>query len=442
MVDRNPGNSLKKLNAAELRDALTSVTVGGSRGNVDLERKGFIFAEYIRRAFPTARVIDVQPIATRAALNSVSGIITIQFQKQETQTVFGKVHIESNTKSINVLGAEQEYENAEMLADAGWPVLKPISKSENFDYPLLLYPVIDAIPLFDKLEESYISGDVQITDEELAALALYNQVIGEQEVRKIRVGTREEATNSPVQTLLLKRFESDGRIDQWYTPQTVFTLPGLDKQITWNELLNKQWIIDGQEYQITLGQIVEQARKILAFDGEEQTYLTISHGDDHAGNVRLTNPPTVFDPAFAGWNPAALDVKALAHTGFLPMAGMYYPPKGLETNYQLSDESIIFTGNMENLPIFETQEMLAKQLIDFRILPLLKRIKDMGGDITKEKQRMQAGLAACALLTVNIAQLLEQDDGRAVGLLPMAIMFASLQGLPMLEYLKRKIEEL
>jgi len=442
MVDKISNDTLKKLNPVELRDALIGVTVGGTKGSIDLEKKGLIFAEYVTRAFPAARIITVKPISTASALNSVSGIIEMQFPNEAVQSVFGKVHIESNTRTLNPLGAEREYAMAEMLADAGWPVIEPLAKSDNTDYPLLLYPVIEEVPLFDKLEASYTFGELQITDEELSSLEEYNRKIGEKEVAEIRIGTRQEAIDAPVQTLLLKRFEQDGRIDQWYTADTNFKLPGMKEGITWNNLLNKKWNINGKDYKTTLRQIIDQARKSLAFDDEETTYLTISHGDDHAGNVRLSNPPVVFDPAFAGWNPAALDLKALAHTGFLPMAAMYYPPKDLNVEYQIENGKIFAITNLKDLPMYETQEKLAKQIIDTRVILLLRAIKEKGGNIEKEKQRVQSGLAACALLTVNIAQLLEQNDGRAVGLLPMAIMFSELKGLSILEYLNEQIDKI
>jgi len=442
MVDKISNDTLKKLNPVELRDALIGVTVGGTKGSIDLEKKGLIFAEYVTRAFPAARIITVKPISTASALNSVSGIIEMQFPNEVVQWVFGKVHIESNTRTLSPLGAEKEYAMAEMLADAGWPVITPLAKSDNADYPLLLYPVIEAVPLFDKLEATYTSGELQITDEEFFSLEEYNRKIGEKEVAEIRVGTSQEAIDAPVQTLLLKRFEPDGRIDQWYTADTVFNLPGLSAPITWGDLLDKTWNINGKDYDLPLRQIIDQAKKSLAFEDEDTAYLTISHGDDHAGNVRLSNPPIVFDPAFAGWNPASLDVKALAHTGFLPMAAMYYRPKGLDINYSLANETLSVTTNMEDLPMYQTQENLAKQIIDTRVIPLLRAIKEKGGNIEKEKQRVQSGLVACALLTINIAQLLEQNDGRAVGLLPMAIMFSELKGLSILEYLKEQIDKI
>ena len=327
-----------------------------------------------------------------------------------------------------------------MLEKAGWPVLKPLGKSVDLRYPLLLYPVVSDPALFDIQEEAYITGTKQLTQTQINQLAKYNLLISEKEIESIRIGTTAEAINAPIQTLFLKRFEEKGRIDQWYKDDTQFLLPGLDRKISWKELLDLKWVINGASFDSTLRSIITQARKRISFKNEQNIALIISHGDDHAGNVRLTTPPTVFDPAFAGWNPASLDLKALAHTGFLPMAAMYYYPKGLKFTYQIEGNKITVQNNMIKLPNYSVQEELAKQIIDLRIIPLLKAVKEKIGDLTNDVDRVRCGLAGCALLTVNVAKLLEQNDGRAIGLLPMAIMFSELKGLPMLDYLNQQLQ--
>ena len=77
-------------------------------------------------------------------------------------------------KKISPLGAENEYSNAEMLAKAGWPVLKPLGKNKDPMYPLLLYPVVSDPALFDIQEEAYITGTKQLTQTQINQLAKYN----------------------------------------------------------------------------------------------------------------------------------------------------------------------------------------------------------------------------------------------------------------------------
>lgn len=434
--------SLKNLGTAELQQELIGITIGGTKDRINSRRRALLFATYVQRAFPDATVLGVKPTDTAAALNSVSGIINLRLSDGKKQEVFGKVHIESNTGTLNPLGAASEYANAEMLAKAGWPVLQAISMSKIPDYPLLLYPVIKEPPLFDKLESSHKTGIPQLTEADIKNIDQYNKQIGEKESAGLRIGTTNEAINAPVQNLLLKRLEVGGRIDLWYTPNVRFQLPGLKDLTEWGEILDMEWVINGNKYNGTVRQIIENGRRLLAFRGEEGAFMTISHGDDHSGNVRLTTPAVVFDPAFAGWNPASLDIKALAHTGFLPMAGMYYAPKGLECNYARQGNNMVVETNMAELPTYETHEVLARQIIDSRVLPILEAIKKQGGKLETERERIQSGLATCALLTINIAQLLEKGDGRAVGLLPIAVMFAEMKGLPMLSYLDKQIDRI
>lgn len=429
---------MKNLSTIELKDKLIKVTFGGTSDRIDLKEKAQVLAEYVQRAFPECKVLNIVPTDTTAALNSVSGIIQLKYPDGSVKKVFGKIHIESNTKVINSLGAEKEYVNAEVLVAAGWPVLKPTEISKTLDYPLLLYPVLKEPTLFEILEEFYTKRKSKISIKIISNLKKYNEKIGLKEIESLRTDKSNKATNAPVQALFLNRLKVGGRIDQWYAKETMFKLPGLENSISWEELLDARWIINGIPYDISLREIIDQARNNLAFQDEKEEFLILSHGDDHAGNVRLANPPIVFDPAFAGWNPVSLDVKALAHTGFLPLASMYYVPKDLQCNYKRSENALIVETNMQD---FE-QKVLIKQIIDLRLLPLLKAVKTRGGNIEREKQRMKSAFVCCALLTVNIAKLLEQNDGRGIGLLPMAIMFNELKYFPMLEYMDNEINKL
>lgn len=430
---------LQKLNPGQLQGMLIKATIAGASGKINQNEKALLLSEYTTRAFPQAEVLKVEPTNTAASLNSLSGKIKLK-RGGKTETVFGKIHIEANAGKLNPLGAEKEYANADMLSQAGWPVLQPVSKSENPDYPLLLYPVVSALPLFDKLEKSHITGKSVISEAELNGLEEFNEMIGKKEVQSLRAGTINEAIKSPVQYLFLKRFEKGGRVDEWYQDKTLFKLPGL--QITWGKLLDLKWEINGLTFDTTLRQIINEARNSLSFKREKRGFFTIYHGDDHAGNIRLTNPPVVFDPAFAGWNPAILDLKILAHNGFIPMAAMYYSPKGLKAEYKKAGNRLIVSINMQKLPLYKTHQILAKQVVDSRVIPVLKAIKSKGGNIAKEKMRIRTGLSGCSLLTIKISKLLEKSDGRGIGLLPLTIMFYELKGLPMLEYLNQQIEQL
>ena len=153
---------------------------------------------------------------------------------------------------------------------------------------------------------------------------------------------------------------------------------------------------------------------------------------------------TIFDPAFAGWNPASLsNIKALAHSCVVPMGGMYYDPKIGDVFYDWDRDKHVMHVDVpfESSALYGAHEAIAKQITDLRILPLIQRSKQAGIDINSEYERIKYALAGCALLTINISRLLEQNDGRGQGLLPLTIMLAELKGLPMLSYLREEITQ-
>src|SRR3989344_7483603 len=124
---------LQKLDPAQLQELLIKVTIGG--GKINQIDKALLLGEYTRRAFPGVEILKVEATNTAASLNSLSG--KIKFKKDgKTETFFGKIHIEANTGKLNPLGAEKEYLNADLLAETGWPVLKPDAKRKSPEFPL------------------------------------------------------------------------------------------------------------------------------------------------------------------------------------------------------------------------------------------------------------------------------------------------------------------
>ncbi len=433
------------INLSEMKEKLIAITIGGGNEKVDPIYKAAVFKEYIGRALPDADIRSVEPISTAASLNSVCAYADIALKDGKYLPAFVKIHIESDTQSTSTLGAENEYSQANLLAEHGWPVLMPLMSSGSEDYPLLIYPRVEAETLFDLLKDSYDQGENLLTSSELDILSRLNKQIGNAMIKSTKLADSKEAVQAPVQTLFLERFKEGGRIDMWYKPDTRFPLTGEGKYITWRELLEIKWVINGNPYDITLAEVVENARRYLSFDQEPKALVCISHGDDHSGNIFMDKKgkkAIIFDPAFAGWNPGSLsNIKALAHSCILPMGGMYYDPKIGNVSYSWDENKNVMYVDIpfENSVLYDVHGVLAKQIIDLRILPLIQRSKQAGISVRNEYERIRHALAGCALLTTNIARLLEQNDGRGQGLLPLTIMLAELKGLPMLDYLREEI---
>jgi hypothetical protein len=137
------------------------------------------------------------------------------------------------------------------------------------------------------------------------------------------------------------------------------------------------------------------------------------------------------------------DIKAFAHTGILPMGGMYYNPQLKKCVYQFDKKNSIISCDIDfaDTPLFEMHQKLAQQVMEQRLIPLLDTVK---GEVNLEREieRIRCGMAGCALLTINIAKLLEKSDGRGVGLLPLAIMLFELRGLPSIQELNNRLTSL
>lgn len=436
------------MKAQELHKKLLASTIGGSTKD---ERLGLeaveAFTLYVQNAFDNkAEVKNLELLYSKVSLNSIIANATMKFDGFDTP-VFLKIHIEANAKGKSALGDDKEYVNAKLLEESGWPILAPLTKNTNPEYPLLVYPKINAPTLFNLIEESY-EGKNQITKGVMNAFGVAQEIIGKATVSTLSVCRAETATSAPVQTLFLERFKEGGRVDEWYKDATLFALPGLASPIPWSALKNVIWNINGESYSKTLAEIIESARKSLSFSSEDSALCATSHGDDHSGNVFLEldkKQATLFDPAFAGSNPIALcDTKALAHIGYMMTGGMYFDPKLKNTSYRYDTlrNTMFVTIGYSETTLFSMHEVMARQIIDNRILPLFIKAKSMGATLSKEIERLKDSLSGCPLLTINIPKLLDSRDGRGVGLLPLVIMLNELDGLPSLNYLSEKLNEI
>src|SRR5258707_69675 len=80
--------------------------------------------------------VELRPLAV--SLNSFNGYITLATGKQ----LFFKTHTEPDT-------VISEYYNAGRLANAGYPIIRPIFSSTDVGKQLLIYEVINSVSVFD-----------------------------------------------------------------------------------------------------------------------------------------------------------------------------------------------------------------------------------------------------------------------------------------------------
>lgn len=244
--------------------------------------------------------------------------------------------------------------------------------------------------MFDIIEEAY-QGRSGFSEAQFDMFTSFQHTVGNLCCTHLQEISSQEARDAPVQTLIGKRYREGGRIDQRYSDDRLFSLPGLKEPLPWRILKHVQWEINGILYKKTLADLIQDARILLKFTGEEEVFATFSHGDDHGGNLAfvengemyeyLPNTLYTFDAACGGLNPASLDVKALAHLCYCPMGGMYFDPKNKEEvlySYDAAKNILTVSIDFAQTPFFASHERLAKIIIDERIIPLMQAIQEKG----------------------------------------------------------------
>jgi hypothetical protein len=344
---------------------------------------------FIRENFP----LDVQslmltPLAV--SLNSFNGFMTLADGSRR----FFKTHTETDT-------VISEYYNAEMLAQAGYPVIQPIFKSTEPGKQLLVYEVIDDESVFDLAWRIENTGDETLLEALKAAqnqaddnlLKLYQSTLMAQ--------SAENATKSPIHQLFYHRLIG-GRLDRFYGENTYVNLP--DGQHDMADVRQVKWVINGQEYKDSLNNIIDRAIRLLL--PAQADVSIIGHGDAHNGNVffrKHDNPPSLlyFDPAFAGRHHPLLDLtKPLFHNVFAMW--MYFPQhKQQATTIILEKRDDVWYVDYDYyLP--PVRRMFFESKVQRVLTPILRHLIEQGQLRHDWREYLKSSLFCCPLLTMNL----------------------------------------
>lgn len=348
----------------------------------DREQAQTLLQRFLTEVFPDLAIIGVtlRPLAT--SLNSFNGFLKLRDQTE----LFFKTHVEQN----NVI---DEYYNAALLADAGYPVIQPLYHSTRAGQQILIYPLVHDPPVFDlarALETAQSTptafsdlADAQNrSDDQLLSLYLDN------------LAHRDQTRDAPIHQLFYHRL-TGGRLDHFYGPDCQITLPNgiypLSLVRSWH------WTINGSRYDETLDQIIQRATDLL--NPDRATLTVIGHGDAHNGNVfyHQTDGLVYFDPAFAGRHDPLLDLtKPLFHNVFAMW--MYFPH---EERDRLTITMTLDGDHCQiehNYPLNPVREMFLKSKLDRVLTPLLAHLPSDHDRCA----RLKAALFCCPFLTMNL----------------------------------------
>lgn len=338
--------------------------------------------------------VELRPLAV--SLNSFNGYLT----HFDGRRLFFKTHTEADT----VIG---EYYQAGLLADAGYPVIRPVFSSTEVGKQLLIYELVEDPSVFDvawQIENGDKSLLPLLTDAQHKAddalFTLYETTFD--------VQNADAAAAAPIHQLFYHRL-AGGRLERFYgiAPNAIHgtdvevNVPGGRQALS--TVRSVHWRINGQRYTETLDQLISQATETLA--PHLRSASIIGHGDAHNGNVFLRHTPepslVYFDPAFAGRHHPLLDLtKPLFHNVFAMW--MYFPQekrRQLEISLAITDTGWDIEYHYD-LP--DVRQMFLGSKIERVLFPTLKMLKSAGWLDANWRALLKAALFCCPLLTMNL----------------------------------------
>ena len=351
-----------------------------------------LLLNFVSQAFPSlqARSLELRPQAI--SLNSFNGYLYLA----AGQKLFFKTHTEEDNQL-------DEYYNAKLLSEAGYPVIQPLYSSTEAGQHLLIYEAIDDPSVFDVAWTIEHEGD----DTLFAALELAQQR-ADKHLFELYSSTllpiyASENRAAPIHQLFYHRLVG-GRMTRFYgdfisgSSRVVVNLP--DQDVTMNQFSSLKWVINGKRYDVDIKSITEQAIRFLNPDRADISI--VGHGDAHNGNVFLReNNLLYFDPAFAGRHNPLLDlVKPIFHNIFAMW--MYYPHVKQE-NTPISayvDGDTLHVNYQYALP--KLRHMFLQSKFEYVLYPLLKRLQTSNQLRIDWRAYLKAGLFCCPFLTLNL----------------------------------------
>ncbi len=344
-----------------------------------------LLLDFLRSTYPFDAVsVELRPLAV--SLNSFNGFMTLADDKR----LFFKTHIESD-------GVIDEYYHAALLAEAGYPVLQPIYSSTESGRQLLVYEVISDPSVFD-LAWQIETGTSNLLPELTRAQNQADDLLLQLYLRSLEWQRAEDAGRAPIHQLFYHRL-TGGRLARFYEG-TQIALP--DGTAAMEAVRRLKWIINGQEYEQTLDQLIEQATHLL--QPAQAGAAIIGHGDAHNGNVFYRGgdaPLMYFDPAFAGRHAPLLDLtKPLFHNGFAMW--MYFPrEKAAQTRITFKR-----AGEMARVEhdyaLHPVRQMFLRSKVERTLMPMLAELKRRHWLHEDWRAHLKSALFCCPFLTMNL----------------------------------------
>jgi hypothetical protein len=266
------------------------------------------------------------------SLNSLNG-----FFENDGEAYFFKFHQEEREEAMT-----GEYYRAEILSRAGLPVDQPVHMSAEPGEQILIYRrrgdprFSDVLYALDARDDAGKRREAVLAERDLSAKLL------EVYLQTLHPVTVVDVAAEPIHRLFHERLidartgqSPGGRLADFYIGKP-FVFPGAE--LDWDEFSRLKFVINGQRYTRSVGELFEAAATRLRPDRLADAGGVVAHGDAHNANVWYTAKEggaelSFFDPAFAGSHVPTLlaEVKATFHNIFAHPFWLYDPATATQT---------------------------------------------------------------------------------------------------------------
>lgn len=375
---------------------------------------------FVKDKFKKLNIKEVKINSSAVSLNSVNGFLIDQNQAR----YFFKFHTEENEQ--DTIG---EYYQANILKDAGYPIITPIESLKNPGEQFLVYEEITSPTFFDiceKCDKDFIettlrfnrigwttSSNLSISnltytenlEKILEAEKKLDKKILKIFLKTLHVARQADIEKEPINQLFYHRLvnkKSLPRVGLFYKNAEIQIS---NKQYSFDEIQNYQWEINGILYRETIKDLIDSAKKLLNPKNPDLKTAVTAHGDDHNGNKFLINDELrFFDPAFAGENIPSLLVfiKSTFHDCFAHPFWLYSPENiepFIKIEAKISGNKIIITHNIKMTPL---REKLLEIKINQVWKPLIKTMKEKNLLPENYQEIIKKALFCCPFLVSNL----------------------------------------
>ena len=289
------------------------------------EEAGAIIAGLVSECFGFA-VATVAVASDRYSLNSMNGLLATEAGEE----FFFKFHHEEGEEATS-----DEYYQAELLREAGFPVDSPVHASKVVGRQILLYRVRHDRRFADVCRGLDFSDNGADFRAAVTAQETLDAEIGVNYLKTLHASSPADCVKEPIHQLFHARLVDrerpsalGGRAQRFFFDGP-FDLAG--QVLAAPALRAARWTVNGVAYRDSIGTLLARSLALLAPVRLAACGAVVAHGDAHNANVWYEESPgrvpslVMFDPAFAGRHVPALlaEAKATMHNIFAHPLWLY-----------------------------------------------------------------------------------------------------------------------